>query len=116
MEEYRKGGDARHAVCNALVETAQKALEAVTVTTPDYDTMRLLWAARRLYKPEHLRLTLEQTQQLSIRFSNVYVALRDEPATAILRDKVGEYNSLLESYGLRDHDVTAASNRTGADG
>ena len=114
VADFKAGGDAKREACNAVLALAHKAIEAVTVTTPDYDTMRLLWAARRLYKPEHLRLTMEQTQQLSIRFSEAYVALRDDPDVTSLREKVDEYNAQLHSFHVRDHEVVAASNRTRA--
>ena len=109
---YREGGNAKREACNQVLELAQKAIEAVTVTTPDYETMQLLWAARRLYKPEHLRLTMEQTQQLSIRFSEAYVALRDDADVVGLRQKVEAYNKQLHSFGIRDHEIVSASNRT----
>lgn len=112
MEDFRQGGEAKRDACNTVLDMAQRAVEAVTVTTPDYETMRLLWAARRLYKPEHVHLTMEQTQQLSIRFSEAYLALRDEPDVEELRRKVAAYNEHLSSFGLRDHEVLAASNRT----
>eukprot|EP00045_Choanoeca_perplexa_P010970 m.114133 g.114133 ORF g.114133 m.114133 type:complete len:418 (-) comp15466_c0_seq1:297-1550(-) len=109
VDMFREGGDKRFKACDEVLALAQTAIESVTITAPDYDTMKVLWAARRLYKPEDLELSLEQTQQLTIRFSEAYTAMKDEPRVQALRKQVAEYNNALLSAGMRDHEVVATT-------
>ena len=105
VDKYIKGGDERREAISSLMATVTEALESVTVTAPDYDELRLLWAIRRLYKPEHVVLTLEQTQQLTLRFIDLKDVMGDAPEFVQLMERVKEYNKQLESYNLRDHQV-----------
>jgi glycerol-3-phosphate O-acyltransferase/dihydroxyacetone phosphate acyltransferase len=126
VEMFRQGGAQRFQACDEVLALTQSAIESVTITAPDYDTMKVLWvsclllsrlsllimlcqAARRLYKPEDLDLTLEQTQQLTIRFSEAYTAMMDEPRVQALRQHVADYNHALLSAGMRDHEVVATT-------
>lgn len=114
LAAYKAGGAAKRDACNQLLDTAKQALAAVTVSAPDYETLRVLWAARRLYKPQHVRLTLDQTHHLTQRFAEAYTALKDVPEMQQLRSQIEEYNLQLETFGLRDHQVVATSQRSRA--
>ncbi|EDQ92016.1 uncharacterized protein MONBRDRAFT_14444 [Monosiga brevicollis MX1] len=105
VEAYRNGGDAKRGAFDKLLKRVQEAVEAVTITAPDYETLKLLWAGRRLYKPENLELSTEQTQQLTIRFSEAYVQLKNEPEVQALRSDLAVYNDALRAAGLHDHEV-----------
>ncbi|EGD82651.1 hypothetical protein PTSG_03309 [Salpingoeca rosetta] len=105
VEEYKAGGERRRTAIATLMSTITEALNSVTITAPDYDELRLLWAIRRLYKPEHVVLTLEQTQQLTLRFADLKEVMGEEPRFMRLLERVSAYNKQLESYGLRDHQV-----------
>ena len=52
---------------------------------------------------------MEQTQQLTIRFSEAYTAMKDEPRVQALRQHVADYNTALLSAGMRDHEVVATT-------
>eukprot|EP01147_Barroeca_monosierra_P008391 gene8392-919_t len=106
VEEYKAGGEQRRQAISSLMTTVQDALNSVVVSAPDYDSLRLLWAIRRLYKPENVVLTLEQTQQLTLRFADLNSVMGEEPQFIRIMERVKAYNKQLESYGIRDHQVS----------
>ncbi|KAI0005965.1 hypothetical protein BJV74DRAFT_892687 [Russula compacta] len=108
VERFKNGGsDKREAVSKLLVQVYD-ALKAVTVRAPDYDTLMLIQAARRLYQPPGQHLTLGQVVELNKRFLLAYSYFKDEPRIQTLREKVLKYNRLLRDLGLRDHQVPRA--------
>lgn len=79
------------------------ALEKVTLNAPDWDTLRFIHAARRLYKPTSVRLSPGTYVELSRRFVQRYLATADDPAVQRLREDVQDYQARLDMTGLRDH-------------
>ena len=84
------------------------ALLSVTVNTPDYETLQIVQATRRLYKPAHRRLPLPQVVELNRRFVEGYNHFKDDPKVVKLRKDVLEYNRRLRDLGIRDHQVQNA--------
>ncbi|KNC98579.1 uncharacterized protein SPPG_06264 [Spizellomyces punctatus DAOM BR117] len=105
VAQYGKGGPEKRAACAILLDTIYTSLKAITTTAPDYDTLMVIQAARRLYKPPHKRLNLDQTLLLSRRFTEGYLKYRNDPRVQDLTGRVLEYNRLLSYYGIRDHQV-----------
>ncbi|KAJ3005965.1 hypothetical protein HKX48_000375 [Thoreauomyces humboldtii] len=105
VEQYVKGGPDKRAACGLLLDTIATSLKAITTTAPDYDTLMMVQATRRLYKPPHKRLNLDETLQLSRRIAEGYVKFRDHSRVKELTAQVAEYNRLLTYYGIRDHQV-----------
>mmetsp|Transcript_10772 Transcript_10772/g.34266 ORF Transcript_10772/g.34266 Transcript_10772/m.34266 type:complete len:656 (-) Transcript_10772:91-2058(-) len=105
VDRYREGGAAKRAACEELLASVRLALEGVTVNAPDYETLEMVWAVRRLYKPSRMRLTPDQTMKLTRRFLKGYMQLKDDPRLQQLREKVLNYNSMLKANGLKDHQV-----------
>ena len=79
------------------------ALEKVTLNAPDWDTLRFIHAARRLYKPTSVRLSPGAYVELSRRFVQRYLATADDPMVQRLRDDVQNYQARLDMTGLQDH-------------
>ncbi|KAJ1845647.1 Glycerol-3-phosphate/dihydroxyacetone phosphate acyltransferase, partial [Coemansia sp. RSA 2703] len=105
VEKYRQGGDAKRDACNELLQIATDGLKQVTLNTPDYETLRLIQAGRRLYQPTQHSLTMAQQVELTRRFIKGYTVYRDLPEVKELRDRVEDYNMQLRYYGIRDHQV-----------
>ncbi|KAI9806129.1 MAG: hypothetical protein M1833_004536 [Piccolia ochrophora] len=103
MELYKKG-ERREAVKNVL-ETVYQALVAVTVTSPDYDTLMVIQAARRLYRPTGKKLPLPMVVELNRRLVKGYTIYKDDPQIVHMKDSVTEYNKQLRLLGLHDHQV-----------
>ncbi|KAJ3187113.1 hypothetical protein HDU85_007151 [Gaertneriomyces sp. JEL0708] len=109
VEQFAAGGQQKRQACGILLDTIYTSLKAITTTAPDYETLMVVQAARRLYKPSHKHLDLDQTLQLSRRLTDGYVRFKKDPRVQELTTRVMEYNRLLSYYGIRDHQV----NRTG---
>lgn len=99
-----KAGDRRNAV-GSLLETVFQGLVAVTQTSPDYDTLMLVQAARRLYNPTGKKLPLPLVVELNRRLVKGYTQYKDDPRVVKLKKDVIEYNRQLRALGIRDHHV-----------
>eukprot|EP00056_Hartaetosiga_gracilis_P005288 m.83215 g.83215 ORF g.83215 m.83215 type:complete len:601 (-) comp12116_c0_seq1:136-1938(-) len=105
VEAYCKGGADKRGAVDSLMKLVQGALDNVTITAEDYETLQFLWAMRRMYKPQHKKLSMEQTQQLTMRFLDVHALLKDDIRYLNLKDRVQEYNETIQSFHIRDHQV-----------
>jgi glycerol-3-phosphate O-acyltransferase / dihydroxyacetone phosphate acyltransferase len=103
IEAYKKG-DRRNAV-GSLLETVYQGLVAVTQTSPDYETLMLVQAARRLYNPTGKKLPLPLVVELNRRLVKGYTQYQDDQRIVQLKKSVREYNRSLSALGLRDHQV-----------
>lgn len=124
LVELYKQGKRRQAV-GSLLETVYQALVAVTVTSPDYDTLmvwtlsiqlnafslillQLIQAARRLYNPTGKKLPLPMVVELNRRLVKGYQHYKDDPRIVNLKNAVNDYNKRLWLLGVRDHQVEYA--------
>lgn len=107
LVEMYKRGERREAV-SQLLETVYQALVAVTVTSPDYDTLMLIQAARRLYNPTGKKLPLPMVVELNRRLVKGYTHYKDDPRIISLKKSVNDYNRQLKYLNLRDHQVEYA--------
>lgn len=69
MEVYRQD---KRVACNAFLDRVQEGMRSVIVTAPNYATLQLIVAARRLFQPSGIRLSPRATQDLNRRFSEGY--------------------------------------------
>lgn len=106
VEMYKKG-ERRDAV-GQLLETVYQSLVAVTVTSPDYDTLMLIQAARRLYNPTGRPLPLPMVVELNRRLVKGYTHYKDDPRVVSLKKSVIDYNKQLRYLNIRDHQVEYA--------
>ncbi|ESZ94690.1 hypothetical protein SBOR_4941 [Sclerotinia borealis F-4128] len=107
LVELYKSGDRRGAV-SQLLDIVYQALVAVTVTSPDYDTLMLIQAARRLYNPTGKKLPLPMVVELNRRLVKGYTHYKDDPRIVSLKKSVLDYNRQLRYVNLRDHQVEYA--------
>ncbi|KAF7874951.1 hypothetical protein EAF04_002125 [Stromatinia cepivora] len=107
LVELYKSGDRRGAV-SQLLDIVYQALVAVTVTSPDYDTLMLIQAARRLYNPTGKKLPLPMVVELNRRLVKGYTHYKDDPRIVQLKKSVLDYNRQLRYINLRDHQVEYA--------
>ena len=73
LEDYKCGGDARRKVCNDVLNRIEDSLRGVIVSAPDYQSLKLIHTARRLYRNKYMS-TFEK-QDLSRRFAEGYKKL-----------------------------------------
>ncbi|KAL8949709.1 MAG: hypothetical protein Q9222_004201, partial [Ikaeria aurantiellina] len=107
LVDLYNSGDKREAT-RQLLETIYQALVAVTVTSPDYDTLMLIQAARRLYNPTGKKLPLPMIVELNRRLVKGYTHYKDDPRIVNLKKSVNDYNKQLWLLGVRDHQVEYA--------
>ncbi|KIP09126.1 hypothetical protein PHLGIDRAFT_116689 [Phlebiopsis gigantea 11061_1 CR5-6] len=108
VEEFKLGGCHKREAVSKLLDLIHDGLKTVTIRAPDYDTLMLIQAARRLYVTPGQHLTLGQVVELNKRFLEAYVEFKDEPPVQRLREDVLKYNRILRDLGLRDHQVPGA--------
>ncbi|KAG9321512.1 hypothetical protein KVV02_001945 [Mortierella alpina] len=111
VEMYKRGGAEKREACGKLLDTIYDALKNVTLNAPDYETLMVIQAARRLYKPTHRKLQISQVVELNRRFVAGYLHFQDNPKVIDTKDKVMHYNTQLRYHGLRDHQVNIRTTR-----
>ncbi|KAK7544277.1 uncharacterized protein J3D65DRAFT_12833 [Phyllosticta citribraziliensis] len=106
IELYR-AGERREAV-GRLLEQVYNALVAVTVTAPDYDTLMMIQAVRRLYNTRGKKLPLPMVIELNRRLVKGYERYKHDPRIIKLKQSVLSYNRKLMMLNIRDHQVEYA--------
>ncbi|KAL2119602.1 hypothetical protein VTJ04DRAFT_6563 [Mycothermus thermophilus] len=107
LVEMYKNNQRRDAI-GQLLDMVHSALSAVTVSTPDYDTLMVIQAARRLYNPTGKKLPLPVVVELNRRLAQGYEKYKNDPRISHLRESVTEYNKQLRYLNIRDHQVEYA--------
>ncbi|CAK7209900.1 Glycerol-3-phosphate/dihydroxyacetone phosphate acyltransferase [Sporothrix curviconia] len=102
-----KAGQRRDSVAQ-LLDTIHNALSAVTVSTPDYDTLMLIQAARRLYNPTGKKLPLPVVVELNRRLAMGFDKYKDDERLLKVQTAVNDYNRQLRYLNIRDHQVNYA--------
>ncbi|EPE10682.1 glycerol-3-phosphate o-acyltransferase 1 [Ophiostoma piceae UAMH 11346] len=102
-----KSGQRRDAIAQ-LLEMVHQSLAAVTVSTPDYDTLMLIQAARRLYNPTGKKLPLPVVVELNRRLAMGFDKYKDDERVRKVQAAVNDYNRQLRYLNIRDHQVTYA--------
>ncbi|ORX99844.1 hypothetical protein K493DRAFT_313040 [Basidiobolus meristosporus CBS 931.73] len=105
VEKYKEGGTSKREAIGELMKSVSDGLRSVTINTPDYETLMVIQAGRRLYKPANQKLRTTKVVDLTRRFIAGYLHFQDEPAVKDIHDRVLAYNRLLKSFGIRDHQV-----------
>ncbi|KAB8336899.1 hypothetical protein FH972_021206 [Carpinus fangiana] len=106
VEEF-KSGSRRHAI-SAMLENVYDSLVGVTVTSPDYDTLMLIQAVRRLYNPKGKKLPLPMVVELNRRLVKGYTRYKDDPRIVNLKKNITHYNKQLLALSIRDHQLEYA--------
>lgn len=106
VEAY-KNNQRREAIGQTL-DMVYQSLSAVIVSTPDYDTLMVIQAARRLYNPTGKKLPLPVVVELNRRLALGYEKYKDDERIVKLRKSVKDYNTQLRYLNIRDHQVQYA--------
>ncbi len=105
VADFERGGEDKRKAIAATMDLVVHGLQAVTVRTPDHDTLMLIQAVRRLYRPPGQSLSLGAVVELNKRFVQGYEKYKDEPQVKQLTEDVRSYNRELRHLGLKDHQV-----------
>ncbi|KAK0385309.1 hypothetical protein NLU13_7785 [Sarocladium strictum] len=102
-----KNNQRREAIGQVL-DSVYQALSSVTVSAPDYDTLMLIQAARRLYNPTGKKLPLPLVVELNRRLAMGYERYKNDERIQRASQRVKEYNRQLRYLNLKDHQVQYA--------
>lgn len=105
VDKYIAGGPMKREACGKLLEVIYQALKTVTVNAGDYETLMVIQAGRRLYRPSNRRLSTSKVLELNRRFVAAYQLFKDKPEVQSTKEKVMVYNKMLKYHALRDHQV-----------
>lgn len=106
VDQYRN--NQRRAAIGQVLDTVYQALSSVTVSAPNYDTLMMIQAARRLYNPTGKKLPLPVVVELNRRLCMGYERYKDDERISSLSHGVKEYNKQLRYLNLKDHQVQYA--------
>ncbi|CAN6628668.1 glycerol-3-phosphate O-acyltransferase 1 [Trichomonascus vanleenenianus] len=109
IAKYQAGGDQKREAVKEVLDMIADGLRSVTVRAPDYETLMVIQAARRLYRPSGKKLPLPVNIEMSRRLLNGYDHYKDDPAIVHLKEAVMSYNKRLRQLGIKDHHVETAS-------
>ena len=107
LVEMYKDSEKKRDATKQLLDMIYDGLAAVTVQTSDPETLQLIQAARRLYKPAGKKLPIQSVVELNRRFILGYNKFKNEPRVQDLKRRVVEYNNDLYALGIRDHQLTS---------
>ena len=102
---FKQGKDAKREAVGSLLQTVQDALAAVTQQAPDHETLALVQATRRLYRPLRMKLPLPVVVEMNRKLMAGYTQYQDEPQVLQLKQAVLDYNRKLLALGIKDHQV-----------
>ncbi|TIC18191.1 hypothetical protein E3Q13_02064 [Wallemia mellicola] len=109
---FNQGGQDKREACKDLLEIIYDGLKSVTVQAPDYETLMVIQAGRRLFKTPGQHLTLGQVVELNRRLIAGYLQYKDDPKIQKIRTRILKYNRMLQDLGIRDHQVEAATRKS----
>ncbi|KEY66827.1 hypothetical protein S7711_05183 [Stachybotrys chartarum IBT 7711] len=105
-EMYRN--NQRREAIGQVLDSVYQALSSVTVSAPDYDTLMMIQAARRLYNPTGKKLPLPVVIELNRRLCMGYERYKDDERIKSVSEAVKSYNSQLRYLNLKDHQIQYA--------
>lgn len=105
--EYKE--DARKAV-NKLMTEITDAMDIVTTQAPDYQTLQVIQAVRRLYSYGRFkRPPLPVVVEMNRNLLTGYNKFKNDERIVHLEKSVLAYNKKLRTFGLRDHQLETAN-------
>lgn len=108
IDGYKAGGAERRKAIGNLLDIVYQGLVSVTVQAPDYETLMMIQAVRRLYNPKGKKLPLPFVVELNRRLIQGYNKYKDDPRIINLKKEVIMYNKDLVALNIRDHQVDYA--------
>ncbi|CDW98442.1 hypothetical protein [Sporisorium scitamineum] len=106
---FDEGGEGKRKAVGEMMDIVYDGLKGVTLRAPDFETLMVVQAGRRLYRAPGQSVSLGQTVELNRKFIMGYLQFKDEPRVVKLREEILRYNKKLRYAGLRDHQVERAT-------
>mmetsp|Transcript_27083 Transcript_27083/g.42048 ORF Transcript_27083/g.42048 Transcript_27083/m.42048 type:complete len:656 (-) Transcript_27083:398-2365(-) len=116
LDAFKKGGAERREVCNELLMRIEEAMRSVLVTTPDFQSLQMIYTARRLYQRKEP--TTLKKQDLNRRFAEGYKELllraggNPPKEWTDIQERLLAYQKELDELGIRDRHVRRLAHET----
>lgn len=105
IEAYRCGGNEKRNAVGSLLETIHDGLASVTQLSPDYETLQLIQASRRLYMSANKKMPLSLVIDFNRRLLQGYSRYQNDIRVVNVKKSVLDYNRRLRALGIKDHQV-----------
>lgn len=105
VQQFKAGGEERRRASAALLQHIHARLCDVTINLPDFETLQLIQALRRLYRPPDRILSSYEQLELTRRLVAGYRRYATDPRIIAVKERVLTYNRQLRYLGLKDHQV-----------
>lgn len=115
VEEFKTSK--KKAAVGIMMAEIEKALKSVTVSAPDFDTLQLIYAARRLYltrapyNDSTLKISLANATELNRRLSKGYATYSQTPEMLSFTKQLKSYTASLQALGLKDHQLLSTASK-----
>lgn len=96
--------ETRRQACSELLQDMQQALDFVCLTAPDFETLKAMRTARRMYQNK-VELSAKEYVDLNQRFSYAYHLWKDKPEIKSFLHDVLDYLEHCRAQGLTDKEV-----------
>lgn len=112
MELYHSS---RQSAYQALLHEVEDGMRSVIVTAKDYNELKLIHTVRRLFQQSSTATSTKEKQDMARRFAVATKLMREKygddfpPDIQQLVHKLGEYQQLLDTWGLKDYQLQNAS-------
>ncbi|PKI85969.1 hypothetical protein MVES_000088 [Malassezia vespertilionis] len=109
VEMFKRGGAEKRKAITDMLDMVYDGIKSVTIRAPDYETLMVIQAGRRLIKVPGQRPSLGDVVRLNRLLIMGYLRCQDHPSVVRLRKAVLTYNDHLKQVGIRDHQVERAN-------
>lgn len=101
----------RRSAYKSLLSEVEDGMRKVIVTAPDYQVLKLIHTARRLYRKPAEKFNIVMRQEMSRRFSIAYSMILKKYKTLPsdledLKKGLEAYQDALDHWGLKDYQIT----------
>ena len=104
-DKFSAGGEEKQrSAVSELLEEVEEELRKVTVTAPDWKTLKIFWALRDLYVPSKRLIEMSMVDKvlLAQALASDYDRVKDDPEVKRIMDRVKRYSRKLDALGLKD--------------
>lgn len=96
--------------CSQLLDKTLELMRSVTLNAPDYESMRVIHTARKLYIPSNIKLSSEKYMELCRRFATGYYKFHDHEELKVWFNRIKAYLKKLDLLGINDSTVATEDN------
>jgi glycerol-3-phosphate O-acyltransferase/dihydroxyacetone phosphate acyltransferase len=105
---YLSGGSLKREAVGKLMDTIEVSLKGLSLQAPDFESLVVVQAVNRLYCNDR-ELSIDSSLRICRRFAFAFQEMRDHPEIIDLVKSVKHYNSMLNMYAVKDHQVKYTS-------